>query len=174
VRTSVLDPSSMAPQLRREVARLRPDFLVSNAITQRALVDQWSIRERLLAALSMFFASLALLLAGIGLYGVLNYSVLQRRREIGIRMALGASVPQVAWQVTAQLSGVLIVGSLIGLAAGLLSQRLLVSLLYSVKATEFAMITLPLAWLALAAILASLPPVIRAVRIDPSEALRTE
>ena len=84
--------------------------------------------------LALFFAAVALLLAGVGLYGVLDYSVLQRRREIGIRMAIGAQAGDIARRVTADVFSMVLVGALAGLALGMASVRYIESLLYQVKA----------------------------------------
>src|SRR5688572_23546387 len=115
------DPLALAPALRHEVSRARSEFRVSSIESQSALVLRHMIRERLLATLSMFFALLALVLAGIGLYGVLNYSVIQQRREIGIRMALGARSAHVVRRVTADMFGSVCLGLAIGVAAGVAS-----------------------------------------------------
>src|SRR5262249_7047222 len=88
VRTAAQNPMAMAAALRLEVART--GFRVSTTRTQTALIEQHTIRERLLAELALFFGVVVLSLAGIGLYGVLEYSVLQQQREIGIRIAIGA------------------------------------------------------------------------------------
>jgi ABC-type antimicrobial peptide transport system permease subunit len=132
------------------------------------------VRERLLARLALFFGLVALLLAGVGLYGVLDYSVLQRRREIGIRMALGAQAVDVARRVTADVFSMVLAGALAGLALGFASVRYVQALLYQVKSTDPGMLALPALTILGAALLTALPPVIRAVRIDPATTLRAE
>ena len=132
------------------------------------------LRERLLATLSLFFAIVALVLAAIGLYGVLNYSVTQQRREIGIRMALGARSAHMVRHVTGGMFGMVCLGSAIGLAAGLVTGRFLESLLFEVKATDLGIVIVPILTLLGAALLAALPPAIRAVQIDPAQTLRSD
>lgn len=167
-------PEALASDLRATVNRTRSHFRVSNAVTQMELLRRHTVRERLLAMLSVFFAGVALILAAVGLYGVLNYSVLQRRREIGIRMALGAQPADVIRRVTAEVFGMLILGSVVGLTLGLLSERYVETLLFNVKATDVRILLTPAVTLLLAAVLAALPPMLRAVRIDPAETLRAE
>ena len=130
--------------------------------------------DLLLAMLALFFAIVALLLAGVGLYGVLDYSVVQRRREIGIRLAIGAQPGDIARRVTTEVFGMVVVGATAGLALGLASTRYLEDLLYQVKATDFGILALPSMTILAAALLAALPAVIRAVRIDPVTMLRAE
>ncbi|MCU1272805.1 MAG: hypothetical protein JWO48_236 [Bryobacterales bacterium] len=174
VRTSSANPLALASILRQEVPRARPGFRVSNIRTQAELVRAQTVRERLLAMLALFFAVVALLLAGVGLYGVLDYSVLQRRREIGVRMALGAQAGDIARSVTVEVFSMVLVGALAGVALGMASVRYIETLLYQVKATDLAMLALPSLTIVAAALLASLPAVIRAVRIDPATILRSE
>jgi putative ABC transport system permease protein len=138
------------------------------------LIDAQTIRERLLAMLALFFAVVALLLAGIGLFGVLDYSVFQRRREIGIRMAIGAQAGEIARCVAFESLVWVIAGAAVGLALGLPLARFIESLLYGVKATDLSALAAPALALIVTAILAALPPVIRAVRIDPVRVLRSE
>ncbi len=174
VRTAGENPLALVSTLRQEVPRARAGFRVSNIRTQRELNQSHTVRERLLATLALFFAVVALVLAGVGLYGVLDYSVLQRRREIGIRMAIGAEAGGIARLVTADVFGMVVAGAAAGLALGMASVRYIESLFYQVKATDLGMLALPsLATLA-AALLAALPAVIRAVRIDPVTMLRSE
>jgi ABC-type lipoprotein release transport system permease subunit len=174
VRTSGPNPMAMASLLRREVARARPGFRVTNIRAQREINGSHTLRERLLARLALFFGLVALLLAGVGLYGVLDYSVLQRRHEIGIRMALGAPAARIACHVTSDVSLTVLSGALGGLALGMAAVHYVESLLYQVKATDPAMLALPALAILAAAILAALPPVIRAVQTDPLTVLRSE
>ena len=124
--------------------------------------------------LALFFAVVALLLAGIGLYGVLDYSVLQRRREIGIRMAIGAQAGDIARRVTREVFAMVMAGAIAGLALGMASVRYVETLLYRVNATAFAMIAPPMLVIVATAFLAALPAVFRAVRIDPVAMLRAD
>jgi predicted permease len=174
VRTSSPNPMALASSMRQEVPRARGEFRVSNIGTQGELVRAQTLRERLLAMLGLFFAIVALLLAGVGLYGVLDYSVLQRRREIGIRMAIGAQAATVTRLVTVDVFSMVIVGALAGLALGMASVRYIDSLLYQVNPTDASMVALPSLIILVAALLAALPAVIRAVRIDPVTTLRSE
>jgi putative ABC transport system permease protein len=174
VRSSTANPLALASILRQEIPRARPEFRVSNIRTQTELNQQHTVRERLLAMLAVFFAVVALLLAGLGLYGVLDYSVLQRRREIGIRMAIGAQAGDIARRVTVDVFTMVLVGAFAGLALGLVSVRYVETLLYEVKATELAMLALPSGTILAAVLLAAAPAVIRAVRIDPVKMLRAE
>jgi putative ABC transport system permease protein len=174
VRTYGANPLALASTLRREVPATRPEFRVSNIREQAELVRAQTVRERLLAMLALFFAAVALLLAGIGLYGVLDYSVLQRRREIGIRMAIGAQAGDIVRRVTADVFSMVLAGALAGLALGMASVRYIEVLFYQVKATDVGVLALPSLAILAAAILAAVPPVIRAVRIDPVKILRAE
>jgi ABC-type antimicrobial peptide transport system permease subunit len=105
---------------------------------------------------------------------VLNYAVIQRRHEIGVRMALGARAAHVVRRVTAEMLSPVGLGSMAGLVGGLAFGRLVQSILFEVKPTDPLTITTPLLTLAIAAVLASLPATIRAVRIDPAQTLRNE
>ncbi|MGB6686999.1 MAG: ABC transporter permease [Terracidiphilus sp.] len=174
LRTPGLNPLSLASTLRRLVAQSNPAYRVSNVQTQQELVDNQTIRERLLALLASFFATVALLLAAIGLYGVLNYSVLQREREIGIRIAVGARFGSIARLVTAHIFVTVFIGAATGIALGMASVRYVQTLLFGIKGTDPSMLIAPALVLLAAALLAALPAVLRAARIDPSIMLRAE
>ena len=174
VRTASADPMTMASMLRQEIQRTQPEFRVSNVTTQAELVREQTLRERLLALLAGFFAMVALLLASIGLYGVLHYSVLQREREIGIRVALGAAAANIARLVTVRVFAMVLLGAFTGLMLGTASMRYVQTLLFGVKASDPSILLVPMAVLLGAALLAAVPAVMRAVRIDPAEMLRAE
>jgi putative ABC transport system permease protein len=175
VRTAAgTNPLALATEMRRKIAATRTGFRVSNVRTQRELIDAQTIRERLLAMLGMFFATVALLLAGIGLYGVLNYSVLQRRREIGIRVAVGARGMAITRLVTGEISAMVAIGVGAGLGLGFASVRYIETLFYEVKASDPGILAIPAITILAAAALATLPAVMRALRIDPAEILRSE
>jgi predicted permease len=167
-------PVALASVLRQEVSRARPGFRVTRIRTQEGMLQAQTVRERLLAILALFFAAVALLLAGVGLYGVLDYAVFERRREIGIRMAIGAQAGEIARRVTFDIIAWVLAGSLAGLALALGFARSIESLLYDVKPTDLSALAAPILALITAAILAALPPVSRAVRTDPARVLRSE
>ena len=174
VRRNVDEPEVLAQTLRRTVVKGQPQFRVSTVRTQTELIAAQTIRERLLATLAPFFGGVALLLAAIGLYGVLHYSVLQREKEIGIRIAVGAQAGNIARLVTTRVFAMVIVGAVVGLGLGAASVRFVTRLLYGVKGTDLSMLLLPAIVLLAAAGLAALPAVMRAVRIDPATMVRAE
>jgi predicted permease len=174
VRTAGDDPLALAATLRRKIADARVGLRVSNVSTQAELLRNQTIRERLIAMLALFFACVALLLAAMGLYGVLNYSVLQRRREIGIRMAVGSPRGRIVRLVTGKVFAMIGLGACVGAALGLESARFIESLFYQVEATDADMIVLPACAILLTALVATLPAVLRALRTNPTEILRAE
>jgi predicted lysophospholipase L1 biosynthesis ABC-type transport system permease subunit len=173
VRTSG-DPLALAPVLRKAIPKARADFRVTDLRTQSDLVRAQTIRERLLAMLAAFFSFVALLLAAIGLYGVLNYSLQQREREFGIRIAVGARIGDIAWQATSRVFLMVMAGAAIGAASGIASARYLETLLYGVKGSDPLMLAGPALILLTIALLSALPVITRASRIDPKIMLRAE
>ena len=174
VRTASGNPLALADALRREVAEARPGFRVRDVRTQVELNQTDTVRERLLALLASFFAGVALLLAGVGLYGVLDYSVQQRRREIGIRIAIGAGTGDIVRRVGGEGLGMVLLGAAGGLALAAASMRYVESLLYQVRLTEVPILALPALAILGGALLAALPAVFRAARTDAAKMLRAE
>jgi predicted permease len=174
VRTVASNPLTLAPSLRRLVSEWRPGFYVNNVRTQVEIDQSHTIRERLLALLALFFAMVALLLAGVGLYGVLDYSVLQRRREIGVRLAIGARRSDIARNVTVKITAAVALGGVAGILLGLASARYIESLLYQVKITDPLKMAIPGLGILIIGLAAALRPVLRAIRIDPADMLRVE
>jgi predicted permease len=168
------DPAAVAAALRPEITRINPALRIDDVTTQSRLVDETIVRERLLALLSGFFAVVALVLAAVGLYGVLSYCVARRTREIGIRLALGAQPGALVRLVVGEVAVLVALGLAAGVASGLLLARFLASLLFEVRPWDFWSLVWPLGWLLLATALAALPAAARAVRVDPTVALRYE
>ncbi len=167
------DPAAIMNTVRRELQQLEPTMPLLNVTTLRDVFEQALWAPRMGASLLGIFALLALLLAAIGLYGVMAYSVSQRTRELGIRLALGARQSEVRNMVVRQ--GVLLAvgGVAVGLAAAFAMARMVTNLLFGVTATDpmtFALI--PVVLLVVATI-ATYLPAWRASRVDPVQALRT-
>ena len=173
VRTAT-DSPDLAALLRREVPRLHPDLVVRDAVPFEAVVTRQMIRERLLAVLSAFFAGLALILAAIGLYGVLNYSVSRERWQIGLRMALGARPSHLLAFLIASPLAAVSAGAVIGVAGGLAFSRTVRTVLFQVEPTSSLVLLTPLVALGTVAVLATLAPALRAIRIDPAETLKAD
>jgi predicted permease len=174
IHTEAKNPLALADSLRQLIAQRHNGLRVSNVTTQLDLVHDQTIRERMIATLAGFFAVVALLLAGIGLYAVLNYSVLQRRREIGIRMAIGSTRAGIVRIVTVDVFLMIGLGGCAGVALGFGTARYVASLFYQVKATDADMIALPTCAILLTALVATLPAVLRALRTNPTEILRAQ
>jgi predicted permease len=174
IHTEGRNPLALADSLRLLIAQRHNGLRVSNVTTELDLVRDQTVRERLIATLAAFFAAVALLLAGIGLYAVLNYSVLQRRREIGIRMAIGSPRTSIVRLVTLDVFVMIALGGCTGIALGFGASRYVQSLFYQVKATDADIIALPVCAILLTALLATLPAVLRALRTNPTEILRVE
>ena len=174
VRTRTDSPTALTGILRSEVSHARPELRVSNIRTQVEINEGHTVRERLLAVLAGFFAAVGLLLAAVGVYGVLHFSVVQRQKEIGMRLALGARAFDIATHVTREMSVMAAVGIAAGLCVGFTTVRFIASLLYEVKPTDPGMTIIPILVVGGTAFVAALPAVIRAARIDPASMLRVE
>jgi putative ABC transport system permease protein len=174
VRTSLPDPMALAPAMRQVLQELDPDVPAFKVQTLEQAVSRSLWRQRLQGQVLGTFATLALLLAAVGIYGVISYAVAQRTRELGVRMALGATRGQVLGLVLGQGLRLAAVGVVIGIVAALALSRVVASLLYGVSATDLAtFVGVPVA-LAVIAMLATLVPARRATRVDPVVAMRTE
>jgi len=163
---------SLVATIRREIQAIDKKLVIENLYTAPQRLDQVLFMERLMVKVSGFFAMLALLLAAIGLYGVISYDVARRTHEIGIRMALGAQRRDVIGLVMRETMLLIVIGGAIGLGAALGATRLIASLLYGLTPNDPLTITLAILLLLTVAGLAGYLPARRAARVDPIVALR--
>jgi predicted permease len=173
VRTKA-DPDGLANSIREAVLAVDPAQPVSQVKTLSDMVVDSLAARRFVVTVLAFFAAVALLMAGLGLYGVIGYSVAQRTQEIGVRMAVGAAGGDILRLVIAQGMRLAVAGAAIGLAASLALSRVLESQLFQVSAFDPLTLALMLAVLIGAALLGSYIPARRATRVDPLVAMRYE
>jgi putative ABC transport system permease protein len=172
VRTASGDPSRLAMPLRGAVSSFDPELPISNIATLQEIVDQALSPARFAMLLLVLFAGLALILASVGVYGVISYSVAQRTHEIGIRMAMGADRGDVLRMVLRQSLVIALIGVAVGLACAAGLTRFLAGQLYGVSATDPAIFLAVAALLTAVAAVASWVPARRATGVDPLMAMR--
>ncbi len=166
--------AGLMPALREAVRRTDPSMPLRDIETVAARLRNATRQEGLVATLSSAFGVLALLLACVGLYGVMAYGVARRRAEFGLRLALGASRGDVSWLVLRETLTVIALGVAIGVPAALAASRFISRLLFGLAPTDPVTIAAAVVVLAIVAILAGYLPARRAARIDPLIALRHE
>jgi predicted permease len=168
------DPAEMAPAIRREIAAIDPDQPVSDVRTMTQVMADTVARARFNTLLLGIFAGLATLLAAVGIFGVMSYSVQLRTREIGLRMALGAQPGRVLMMMLRQGLLLTLIGIGVGLAGALLLSRVMSGLLYGVGANDPATFAAIVVVLAVVSLIACYIPARRATRVDPLVALKYE
>jgi macrolide transport system ATP-binding/permease protein len=168
------DPLAVIPTVRRLVREANASVPIANVNTQTAQIDQMISQERTFGQLCASFAVLALIIACIGLYGTMAYTVARRTGEIGIRMALGAERAGIVAMVLREVFALAAAGVAVGLGLAWATTRFIESFLYGLKHNDPLVLSLAVAMLAGAAILAGYAPARRASRVDPAVALRHE
>jgi predicted permease len=166
--------SNLVDEVRREVAAVDRNLPIFRIKTLRAQADESPLKERLLALLSSFFGALAMLLACLGLYGLMAYAVARRTSEIGIRLALGARRDHILWLVLRETLWLTVAGIAVGVPAALWAATFAKSLLFGIGTTDPVTIAVTVVTLICVAALAGYLPARRALRVDPMAALRYE
>jgi ABC-type antimicrobial peptide transport system permease subunit len=154
------------------VSQLDPNLPVEEMRTMPDQIKENVFLDRFISLFSAAFAVLATLLAAIGLYGVLSYTVAQRTREIGVRMALGAAPGRVRLMILRQVGVMTAIGGVVGIGAAVGLGRVAQSLLFEMAGNDPAVLGAAAGTLALVALVAGLVPAIRASRVEPTQALR--
>jgi predicted permease len=168
------DPARLAEQVRGALRSAHPALRITNVRTMTNQVEFSLRNERLLAMLATAFGATALFLVCLGLYGVISRWAQQRSREIGLRMALGASAPGVRWLVLRQALGLVLAGVALGIPLALAAARLLENLLYGLSPSDPMTLVLASSLMLAVAAIAAYLPARRAARVDPMVALRAE
>lgn len=171
---SSMPTAALASHIREALLPVEPNLPTSNLRTLQTLVDRAASPRRFVVILLGGFAGFALILASLGIYAVISYSVSQRKNEIGIRMALGASPGTVRQLILGETLRLASIGAVIGIVGALLATRLAASLLYGVTPTDPLTFGAMIAVLAAVALLAGYLPALRAARIEPVTLLRSE
>jgi predicted permease len=159
---------------RHAIAEINPNILVNSVSSLEEEVDRSIATQSLIARLSSFFGILAVLLACIGIYGLLSYSVARRTSELGIRLALGAQSHTLLWMIMRECIFLLVLGLAFGVPVAISSTHVLKSMLYQLSPLDPTAMAIAIAVVASMTIAAAWVPARRATRIDPSQALRTE
>jgi putative ABC transport system permease protein len=165
-------PEALSTAVRQVIRAVSPDAVIVDVRTLDDLANSSIAEPRLRAGLVSTFSAVALLLGMFGIYGVMTYTVAQRAREIGIRMALGARAADVGWMVLGQALHLTAVGIALGLVAAVVVARWMSSLFFGVGAADVTTLAATSVLLLSAAVLASLWPARKAIRIDPGVVLR--
>jgi ABC-type antimicrobial peptide transport system permease subunit len=173
LRTAAL-PTAAVGAVREAVRQIDPNLPVTNVSTQLEQIDERFAQERLFAQAYALFGALALVLASIGLFGLMSYSVSRRTNEIGIRMALGARRADVLRLVMRESMSLVAIGVVAGIVIAAVGSRLVATLLFEVPATDLATMSAAIGVMALVAAFAGYLPARRASRVDPMVALRYE
>jgi predicted permease len=168
------DPASLIPTVRAAVNEIDPKMPVLSIKPLTALIDESVLRERMIAKLSVLLGIIAVVLASVGLYGVLAYSVTRRTNEIGIRMAIGAFPRDIVWMILRETLVLVVIGIAVGVPIAMGASRYIETLLYGLKPGDAMTIAAVVVLMVGVALIAAIAPARRAAGVDPLRALRYE